>query len=110
MTVELGQRHEDVVIYTVWISDCYDERRRGTRHTNDAVEETHGDDWQDRPERVPEQQVGVLKDAGNKVSYSPYVKRDGVCSLLTAPSTVDLEPPQDTDTHKVLIEEIDDPV
>ena len=48
VVVELRKRHEDVVV-------------------DDAVEETHGDDWQDRPERVPEQQVGVLEDAEERV-------------------------------------------
>ena len=68
MTVELGKRHKDVVIYTVLMSDRYDERQRRTRRTNDTVEETHSDDRQDRPERVPEQQVGVLEDAERHVS------------------------------------------
>ena len=42
--VQLGQVHEDMVVYR-------------------AVEQTHGNDGQDRPEGVPEQQIRVFKNA-----------------------------------------------
>ena len=40
--------------------------------TNDTVEQTHDDDGQDRPERVPEQEVRVLEDAAPTISKRPH--------------------------------------
>lgn len=48
--VKFRKIHEDVVI-------------------GDTVKQTHSDDRKDGPERVPEQQVGVLEDAAKTVSY-----------------------------------------
>lgn len=37
-------------------------------------------------------------------------RKDGRHALCCAPATVDLEPPEHTDTHNVLVEKVDDPV
>ena len=47
VVIQLRKRHKNVVV-------------------DNTVEETHGDDWQDRPERVPEEQEGVLEVAKNR--------------------------------------------
>jgi len=39
-------------------------------HTNDAVEQTNGDGWRDRPERVPPQEEGILENANHQCKYN----------------------------------------
>lgn len=61
--------------------------------TDNTVEETDANDRGDCPEGIPEQQVSILEHAGSTESQyrADESTRPGV--LLTAPCTVDLEPP-----------------
>jgi hypothetical protein len=79
-------------------------------HTNDTVEQTNRDDRRNRPERVPPQEVGVLENAEHQCQYKGKERKGQFVNvLLRTPATVDLEPPKDTDTDDVLVEEVDDP-
>ena len=77
--------------------------------TDNTVEETDANDGGDCPEGIPEQQVSILEHAGSTESQYRADESTRSHVLLTAPCTVDLEPPQHTDTDNVLVKEVDDP-
>ena len=52
---------------------------RQKSHTNDAVEQTNSDNGRDRPERVPPQDKGILKNANHT---SGREKEDGRVDVL----------------------------
>ena len=79
--------------------------------TNNTVEQADGDDRENGPEWVPEQEVSVLEEAETNDSEAGFKRSEEWCYLLlTAPRTVDHEPEQRSDTHDDLVEEIDDHV
>ena len=79
--------------------------------TNYPIKDAHCDNGCKRPERVPKNEEGVIKDA----SVKPYVKhipRQVVTehdSLSRTPRSIDLEPPQYTNTNDIFVEKVQDP-
>ena len=67
--IQLGKRHENVVIWVRLVTTCV--TQTGSKPlTNNAVEEANPNDSSDSPERVPEQNGGVLEHAGGERQYS----------------------------------------
>lgn len=94
ITVQFRDSHQSPRVYQRggMISVNNRRGRRRKRHTDIAVENADSNDRRQRPEDIPEKQVGVLKDVG--------------CT----PCAVNLEPPEHTDADDVLVKEVDDPV
>lgn len=73
------------------------------------VEQTKSDDWQESPEYVPEEQVGVLKDTVKGWWLVKSLGRIGDIIqyiLSSTPTTVNLEPEQYTNVDNVFVKEI----